>query len=330
MFEKITLNRVLIFLSVLGILSAVYMLIIDRTPAPVSQPLTPPSVAPFKNFIAGAGIVEAASENIQIGSMVAAVVDKMLVKKGEKVLKGAPLFTLNSSQVAADLKAKQAQLEVAITALAQAKASLKEAQDLFDLVNKVQDKRGVSKQERVTLRDNVLIAQKGVENAEASVKAAEATVVEAEAVVAFYTVSAPIDCEVMQINIHPGEYVSAWVEPTTPFMLVGSVTRYHVRVDVDENDAWRFNKDEPAVAYLRGNIQYHTPLKFEYIEPYVIPKASFTGDPTERVDTRVLQVIYSYDPKVMPSYLGQEVDVYIRAAQVSPDVRYGGPLPVSQ
>ena len=219
---------------------------------------------------------------------------------------------------------------MAITALAQATASLKEAQDLLDLVNKVQDKRGVSKQELVTLQDNVLIAQKGVENAKASVESAKASVVEAEAVLAFYTIRAPIDCEIMQINIHPGEYVSALVEPTTPFMLVGSVTRYHVRVDVDENDAWRFNKDEPAVAYLRGNIQYHTNLKFEYIEPYVIPKASFTGDPTERVDTRVLQVIYSYDPKMMPSYLGQEVDVYIRAAKVSPDARYGGPLPVSR
>ena len=50
----------------------------------------------------------------------------------------------------------------------------------------------------------------------------------------------------------------------------------------------------------------------------MIPKASFTGDPTERVDTRVLQVIYSYDPKDMASYLGQEVDVYIKAEKIFP------------
>jgi len=30
-------------------------------------------------------------------------------------------------------------------------------------------------------------------------------------------------------------------------------------------------------------------------EPYVVPKRSLTGDSTERVDTRVLQAIYSFD-----------------------------------
>ena len=56
-------------------------------------------------------------------------------------------------------------------------------------------------------------------------------------------------------------------------------------------------KISPLSYFYAGNVEYHTDLKFEYIEPYVIPKASFTGDPTERVDTRVFQVIYSYDPK---------------------------------
>ena len=48
-------------------------------------------------------------------------------------------------------------------------------------------------------------------------------------------------------------------------MLIGDVNRYHVRVDVDENDAWRFKKDQPAVVFLRGNIEYNTKLKFEYL-----------------------------------------------------------------
>ena len=44
----------------------------------------------------------------------------------------------------------------------------------------------------------------------------------------------------------------------------------------------------------------HTPLHFVRFEPYVIPKESLTGDTTERVDTRVLQVIYSFDRGDMP------------------------------
>jgi HlyD family secretion protein len=44
----------------------------------------------------------------------------------------------------------------------------------------------------------------------------------------------------------------------------------------------------------------------------VIPKKSLTGDTTERVDTRVLQVIYEFDPTGRPPlFVGQQVEVFI-------------------
>jgi HlyD family secretion protein len=46
----------------------------------------------------------------------------------------------------------------------------------------------------------------------------------------------------------------------------------------------------------------------------VIPKKSLTGDSTERVDTRVLQVLYTFDPGDKPIYLGQQMDVFIETA----------------
>ncbi|MFO7601887.1 MAG: secretion protein HlyD, partial [Candidatus Desulfacyla sp.] len=49
----------------------------------------------------------------------------------------------------------------------------------------------------------------------------------------------------------------------------------------------------------------------EYVERYVIPKRSLTGESTERVDTRVLQVVYSFPRAKLPVYAGQQVDVYI-------------------
>jgi HlyD family secretion protein len=69
------------------------------------------------------------------------------------------------------------------------------------------------------------------------------------------------------------------------------------------------------MAYLRGNSQFRFPLEFVRFEPYVIPKKSLTGDATERVDTRVLQVIYRFcDPKANV-FDGQQVDVYIANAK---------------
>ena len=78
-------------------------------------------------------------------------------------------------------------------------------------------------------------------------------------------------------------------------IVLGSVTPLHVRVDVDENDAWRVRAGAPATGYLRGNRSISTPLTFVRFEPYVVPKKSLTGDSTERVDTRVLQVVFSFE-----------------------------------
>jgi hypothetical protein len=48
----------------------------------------------------------------------------------------------------------------------------------------------------------------------------------------------------------------------------------------------------------------------------VIPKVSLTGSSTERVDTRVLQVIYSMKrPENPPLYVGQQVDVFIETTK---------------
>ena len=50
------------------------------------------------------------------------------------------------------------------------------------------------------------------------------------------------------------------------------------------------------------------------VEPHVIPKKSLTGDNTERVDTRVLQVIYALEQGPRRVYVGQQLDVYIEGA----------------
>jgi hypothetical protein len=71
-----------------------------------------------------------------------------------------------------------------------------------------------------------------------------------------------------------------------------------------------------AVAYVRGNSSITTPLQFVRIEPFIVPKRSLTGDTTERVDTRVLQVIYAFEPGDLPVYVGQQMDVYIDAPPV--------------
>ncbi len=55
------------------------------------------------------------------------------------------------------------------------------------------------------------------------------------------------------------------------------------------------------------------PLQFVRFEPYVVPKRSLMGDSTERVDTRVLQVLYRFTRETLPIYVGRQMDVFIEA-----------------
>jgi HlyD family secretion protein len=93
-------------------------------------------------------------------------------------------------------------------------------------------------------------------------------------------------------------------------MTMGLVDPLHVRVDIDETETWRIR---PGHSALAGNPEISTPLSFVRFEPYVLPKRSLTGDTTERVDTRVLQAIYAFDPGEFPAFVGQQVDVFIAA-----------------
>ena len=68
---------------------------------------------------------------------------------------------------------------------------------------------------------------------------------------------------------------------------------------------------------VRGNADLTYPLKFVRFEPFVLPKKSLTGDSTERVDTRVLQVIYRVERDDLRLFVGQQMDVFIDAPLVS-------------
>ena len=129
-------------------------------------------------------------------------------------------------------------------------------------------------------------------------------------------VRASVAGEVLQMNVRPGEYVSSSPGQGQAYIVLGNVTQLHVRVDIDEHDIPRFTSGAKAKAQAnpRGDAKQFHQLSFVRIEPFVVPKKSLTGSTGERIDTRVLQVIYSVDPgqKEVPRlYVGQQVDVFI-------------------
>jgi HlyD family secretion protein len=300
------------FLAAAGFLFAAFTVINSNQPTPVAKPVTEPASAPFKAFIAGAGIIEAQSRNIDIGTPLAGIVKTVAVKVGDQVKAGDPLFYLDDRDTRATLAIKMADLAKARADVSIAKATFADAKSLSDLAEAVTDRRAISSEELLRRRNAMLIAKARLESAQALVQQAEANLADTETTLSRLIVRAPIAGEVLQVNIRPGEFAQAGFL-NTPLLVLGNLDQLHVRVDIDENDAWRFDKNSKAVAFLRGNRRFKTDLILAYVEPYVVPKKSLTGDSNERVDTRVLQVIYSFERDHLPFYVGQQLDVFIEA-----------------
>lgn len=166
----------------------------------------------------------------------------------------------------------------------------------------------ISRLERDNHRLDVAIDEAALASARAQL---EQTKIEIER----RTVRAPLAGDILQIKIRLGEFAQGGVL-TTPLMVFGDTAPLHARVNIDENDAWRVRSEVSAIAFVRRNPELNTPLRFDPFEPYVIPKMSLTGQSTERTDTRVLQVIYSFDRAALPLFVGQLVDVFIEAPPI--------------
>ena len=343
-------------LAVAGLVFAIWMMKQAAKPVPPGKPVSDPPSSPFANKISGSGIIEASTRNISIGSHVPGIVAKVFVSVGKKVKTGDTLFALDDRKQQADLAVKEAALNEARARLAklkqapraeelppalarvkEAEAILEDAQHQLQITEKLKDARAIAiddvnkrryaveaaEARLVLVKADLKLLEAGswkpdIEVTMATVAGVEAEVKAARVEIDRLTVRAPVEGDILQVNVLPGEFAPSG--PTAePLILLGNLDKLHVRVDIDENDAWRFQPEASAVASIRGNPQFKTDLAFEYVESYVVPKRSLIGDSTERVDTRVMQVIYSFKRGKLPVYPGQLMDVYIDDHAPRPD-----------
>lgn len=323
----------------------------ETTPPPLI-----PSRSPFARTLAGSGVVEAQSENIAVGSPTPGVVVEVLVTVGDSVTAGAPLFRLDDRELRGELAVRKAMASQArselirleaeprqekipplVAGLNEARAALLTAADGRRRGEETFSQKATTEQDLIAKRDAEAYAQAAVDKAQAelnlaeagsweydrdvsraAVSRAEAEVQKMESDIDRLTISALTSGKVLQVNIRPGEFVGA--PPGQPLVLLGDVDRLHIRVDIDEFEISRFDPAAVASASPRGGLQVAIPLSFVRVEPFVVPKKSLSGDNTERVDTRVLQVIYACQPQVQtPLFVGQQVDVFIEAPATPPN-----------
>jgi HlyD family secretion protein len=342
-------------LAIAGLAFALWTVVEGGKPEPAAPPVAEPAQTLFRFAVAGAGIVETSTQNIAVGTPISGVVRTVVVQVGDMVKAREPLFSLDDRDLQAQLAVRQTTLQTARERLSrlqrlprpedippaaarvqEAEAALADAQYPLRLAESLTDKRAMSEEERSRRRFAVQAAEAklaeartqlallkagswkpDIDIARAEIAAAEAQVQAVKTDIERLTIRAPVHGQILQVNIRGGEFAQSGALHT-PLILLGSIDRLHVRVDVDEHDAWRIQPQAPAMAFVRGNRDLHMPLQFVRIEPYIVPKRSLTGESTERVDTRVLQVIYSFERRDLPVYVGQQLDVFIEALPLEP------------
>jgi multidrug resistance efflux pump len=318
-------------------------------------PPTAPARSPYQNTVAGAGIVEARSENIAVGAAIPGIVLQTWIPPedvGKYVSKAAPLFRVDDRHLRAQLAMQQANLAAAKAQYARleamprpeempsaeakvkaAEANVVLARDMAERGRVLVKGRSVAEEEFVQreIALDVAIQQRAQAKADldllkagawqpdkdvsrAAIALAQAQTEQTATEIERATVRAPIAGHILQVSVHPGEYVGA--QPGQALIMIGDVSVYHVRVDIDERDIPRLQTNAPARAYVRGHPDREIKLSFVRLEKYVSPKKWLTGDNTERVDTRVLQAIYKVEPGDQAVFVGQQLEVFIDATSV--------------
>lgn len=306
--------------SILAAIAGVFAIIgiarlqAERQMPPAGDPPLPPAPKPYAQAVSATGILEALSENVAIGVPLPGLVSVVKVKVNDTVKTGDVLFMLDDRDLRSQELSTKAKLEVARAKIAVSEAELAKTKARLVRFSAVTDPRAVSRDDLENLAQDVAVAEARLTAARAELAAIESELKSLALLIERLAVRAPRDGTVIQVNIRAGEYASTM--PKNPAMIVGETQRLQVRADVDEQNATRIRPGQKGRASLKGDPSVSFPLEFVRVEPYIIPKVSLTGAGTERVDTRVLQVIFSLNrPENTPVYVGQQVDVFIEAPE---------------
>ncbi len=232
-------------------------------------------------------------------------------------------------------------LDVVDAQVVSAQATLKTAQDELDKQQAAYDlnSKSISKDALdsavnavATARANLEVARKqrdltkagawfyDIRNQERQYNALHKSHLSASALLSKYTLRAPGNGLVLAINSTVGSFVSGqgtydtYTQGMTPVLVLGSPHAFHnVRCYVDEILVPRLSNpgNMKAQMSVRGS-NIKIPLQYVRTQPFVSPKIELSDQRQEKVDVRVLPVIFRLEqPRNVKLYPGQLVDVYI-------------------
>jgi len=303
---------------------------------------------PGPALIAGPGRVEPNTEDIKIGSELSGRLKTVFVEEGDMIRRGQVLAELENADYLAEVESAKANVvardatlrkvingarrqerSAAWSSVDEAKAVMENAQseshrrqELFTagVVSREELDRYASaadvdraKYEAAVEQHSLLDDRAREEDrslAEADRQLAKAQLEEAQARYEKTFIRSPIDGGVLRKHHRSGESVSNSSTVPDPVLTIGDRKILRVRVDVDETDVGKVHVGQKAYvtadAFGRQKFWGHVVRVGQQLGP----KNIRTDEPTERVDTKILETLVELDPGAeLPD--GLRVDAFI-------------------
>jgi HlyD family secretion protein len=306
-----------------------------------------PTAISREGLIAAPGRVEAVSEEIRVSSELSGRLKSVSVEEGDRVHKGQVLAQIENDDYVARVaaaKAALAQREAELQRIINgarsqerlaSQASLKAAEAILENSRREAERRRVLAEHQMISRDEaeryerahqVAVAEyeraqqefslvdadareEDRHKAEAAVASAGAQLAEARAYLEKTYIRSPLDAVILRKYRHAGESVSTQFD--SPIVTLADDSVLRVRLDVDETDVARLRVGQSAFVTAEAYGAEKFTGQVIRVGRILGKKNVRTDEPSERVDTKILETLVQLDPgQALP--LGLRVDSYVR------------------
>jgi macrolide-specific efflux system membrane fusion protein len=249
--------------------------------------------------IVAPAIIDSPNDVVRIPTLQSGIIQKLFVQLGDSVKKGQILFSLEDTLAKNNLAIQKINVDRAQNDLTLQTKTLHHAQEQLARIRNL-DRRAISQAELQEKAYEVSMGEVQVRQAQDNLELAKANLSNALVTLSQYTITAPDEGVVLQINSHVNEFVQS----AQPIILLGDAHKVIVRVSLDERDTQRFNDQAAAYITSTENPSLKIPLIFLHLNRYIVTQ--------ERLNSRVQEILYYFDRKKFPNLIaGQQLEANI-------------------
>lgn len=198
--------------------------------------------------VAASGTLAPTNE-VEVGSELSGIVERVLVEVNDRVMKGQVLARLDISKLQDAVVKSEANLSAAEAQVRQAQATVAEARANLGRLRQVAELSGGKVPSKLELDSAEATLQRAVANesvAHASVDQQRAVLKSDRTNLAKASIVSPIDGVVLARKVEPGQTVAASLSAPVLFKLAEDLTRMELRVKVDEADVGKVKAGQEA------------------------------------------------------------------------------------